>query len=400
VAVIRANFISGQVQENPLSSVATQLTMSGKLTNLPTVAGADRAYLTIDPEGTDTLAGSGTEVVAVSAYTQGAGTATIARHQRGTTAKPHSQGVKIALSWMKEDGDDVGLLATGPPAPAVGPAGVTGSSTAKARQDHGHELNLGVWISGALYHLASAVELTTDGTVSVTPSYDAGSDRVSLKVDLVLSTGNPTAETYGAAALVGVSNFAPHADHRHAMPTHNKADHDALNIDADTLDGHDSGYFAADADLSGYETHAEHTKAQHDGLNIDADTLDGHDSTFFVAEDNKRLRVRAVAGLFSAGGSGPAVDGTDQLWEQMGTGDINADGSGNFSFGLPVTFPNGLVQAEVWVVDLLFNRVKYNVMVDYFTSTTATIVGQIWDTSADAVGAFVTCKVSWRAVGW
>lgn len=78
------------------------------------------------------------------------------------------------------------------------------------------------------------------------------------------------------------------------LTDHDKAAHDALGIDADTLDGHDSAYFAVagavDAqtldtlDSTDFVLVADHTKAAHDALNIDADTVDGsHAADFAVA---------------------------------------------------------------------------------------------------------------------
>lgn len=98
-----ANFAASQVQEAPLSNAALALTMSGRLQDLPTVGGGDIVKLTIDPEGADTLSGSGTEIVYVTAYTSGGGTATISRGQETTTPRPHSQGVKIVNAITEQD---------------------------------------------------------------------------------------------------------------------------------------------------------------------------------------------------------------------------------------------------------------------------------------------------------
>jgi hypothetical protein len=59
-----------------------------------------------------------------------------------------------------------------------------------------------------------------------------------------LADAVPDAETFGQGGVIGVSADVAREDHGHAMPTHTKDDHDALNIDADTLDGHDSTDFA------------------------------------------------------------------------------------------------------------------------------------------------------------
>lgn len=240
MAVIRANLISGQVQENPLSSVALQLTMSGKLTNLPTVAGGDRAYLTIDPQGVDTLSGSGPEIVAVSAYTHGAGTASILRGQRGTTARPHSQGVKVILGWDKEDADlkqDVNFTGT-QSGPAQGDVGAVGTSLQLPRADHGHRLVLDVAVNSVDFHTGSAIGLKPGHAVVMTPAYTSADDRVSVTVAVDDGAGSGL----DADTLDGKQGSA-----YFLVASHTKAVHDALNIDADTLDGHDSAYFAAAA---------------------------------------------------------------------------------------------------------------------------------------------------------
>jgi hypothetical protein len=67
---------------------------------------------------------------------------------------------------------------------------------------------------------------------------------------------------------------------------HDKAVHDALDIDADTLDGNDStAFFLA----------ANHTKAVHDALGIDADTVDGnHAAAFFLVADHTKTTHDAL----------------------------------------------------------------------------------------------------------
>lgn len=107
MTVLRANFSSGSVQENPLAAGVTTLTMAGNLQNLPTIVAPDFARLTIDPLGTDGLSGSGTEIVHVTAYTHGAGSSTILRGQEGTTDRPHSEGVKIVNAPTVQDWTDV-----------------------------------------------------------------------------------------------------------------------------------------------------------------------------------------------------------------------------------------------------------------------------------------------------
>jgi len=77
----------------------------------------------------------------------------------------------------------------------------------------------------------------------------------------------------------------------------NKAFVDALNVDADTLDGFDSTAFAAvnhnhtSADITDFSTavQTEVDKTYVDSLNVDADTLDGQDSTAFAAASHTHV---------------------------------------------------------------------------------------------------------------
>jgi hypothetical protein len=97
------------------------------------------------------------------------------------------------------------------------------------------------------------------------------------------------------------------------LTDHDKAAHDALDIDADTLDGHDSAYFAVAGsveattldglDSADFVKVEDHTQSAHNDLDIDAATLDGstkaqvqthapaehgnevHTSTYVTADD-------------------------------------------------------------------------------------------------------------------
>jgi len=78
---------------------------------------------------------------------------------------------------------------------------------------------------------------------------------------------------------------------------HDKAAHDALGIDADTVDGH--------------EGHAP-TKAAHDALGIDADTVDGkHASDLVLATDYEDADVLAKVKNVDGAGSGLDADLVD-----------------------------------------------------------------------------------------
>lgn len=75
-----------------------------------------------------------------------------------------------------------------------------------------------------------------------------------------------------------------------ALSDHDKAAHDALNIDADTVDGEEAADIVTDARVKAHfpdtivNILSDHDKAAHDALNIDADTWDGHDLPALVVE--------------------------------------------------------------------------------------------------------------------
>ena len=92
------------------------------------------------------------------------------------------------------------------------------------------------------------------------------------------------------------------------LTDHNKAAHDALGIDADTVDTK----HAADLVLT-----ADHTKAAHDALNIDADTVDTkHTADFVLTADHTKAAHEAL-GLDIESLTGTADD--DQFEGTAGT---------------------------------------------------------------------------------
>lgn len=83
---LRADFIGGKVDDNPLTSTATTLNSSA-LAACPAVDSSHHFPITVDPDG---IFGS-PEIIYVTALTAGATSATIARAQEGTTARQHNQ---------------------------------------------------------------------------------------------------------------------------------------------------------------------------------------------------------------------------------------------------------------------------------------------------------------------
>lgn len=95
---VRANFLSGVVDDNPLTVGATTLT-SSSLASFPVINTTNHAMIVLDPNGT-----AGTpEIVMVTAHGAGATTATIVRAQEGTTARQHNQTIPWVHSALASD---------------------------------------------------------------------------------------------------------------------------------------------------------------------------------------------------------------------------------------------------------------------------------------------------------
>ena len=95
---IRANFLNGTVDDNPLAVGATTLTSSA-LASFPVVDATNHAMLVLDPNGI----GGTPEVVMVTAHGAGATTATIVRAQEGTVARSHAQTTPWTHSALASD---------------------------------------------------------------------------------------------------------------------------------------------------------------------------------------------------------------------------------------------------------------------------------------------------------
>lgn len=95
---VRANFIGGVVDDNPLTNVATTLT-SSNLAGLPVIDTTNHAVIVLDPDGV----GGTPEIVYVTAHSPGATTATIGRAKESTTARQHNQNTTWVHTGVASD---------------------------------------------------------------------------------------------------------------------------------------------------------------------------------------------------------------------------------------------------------------------------------------------------------
>lgn len=98
MARLRFNFITGDVDDDPLTNSATTLT-SSDLSALGVVEAPDIAVIILDPKGT---AGA-PEVVHVTAHEASATTATILRGQEGTSARQHAENIPWTHGPTEDD---------------------------------------------------------------------------------------------------------------------------------------------------------------------------------------------------------------------------------------------------------------------------------------------------------
>lgn len=83
---VRANFLGGLTEDNPLASGATVLTSAG-LASLPAIGSTQHMVLILDPDGV----GGNPEIIYVVAHTAAATAATILRGQESTVARAHAR---------------------------------------------------------------------------------------------------------------------------------------------------------------------------------------------------------------------------------------------------------------------------------------------------------------------
>lgn len=88
---VRQGFLSGLIDDNPLSNSATTLN-STELAGLEAIDSTEHAVIVLDPTG----AGNGPEVAYVTAHTGSATSATIVRGREGTTGVQHAS----TITWV------------------------------------------------------------------------------------------------------------------------------------------------------------------------------------------------------------------------------------------------------------------------------------------------------------
>ncbi|MBM4407825.1 MAG: hypothetical protein FJ038_04295 [Chloroflexi bacterium] len=107
--VVRPNFVSGTITNNPLAIGGTTLN-SAALANLPAIGSTQFCKIILDPLG----AGTGPEVVYVTAHTASAASATIVRGREGTSAVQHATGTVWVAGPLASDWTLVGNTADRP----------------------------------------------------------------------------------------------------------------------------------------------------------------------------------------------------------------------------------------------------------------------------------------------
>lgn len=124
---VRANFVGGLIEDNPLASGATTLTSAG-LVSLPAIGSTQHMAIILDPDG---RAGN-PEIAYVTAHTASATTATITKAQEGTAGRAHDRDTPWlhgpTIKDFDASGGGVGLIGV----TAYHPASMTSVNTASS----------------------------------------------------------------------------------------------------------------------------------------------------------------------------------------------------------------------------------------------------------------------------
>lgn len=106
MSTLYANFLAGQISDDPLSDSATTINSAG-FASLPVVVSPDIMWITLDPNGDD----GAPEIVKVTAHSESATSVTVQRAQQGTTARSHVDETVWNHSWTKSDAEgSIGLI--------------------------------------------------------------------------------------------------------------------------------------------------------------------------------------------------------------------------------------------------------------------------------------------------
>ena len=99
---VRANFVGGALDNDPLADSGTTLSSPG-LVDLPVVGGGDVSVIVLDPQATY----GDPEIVHVTAHSASAATATVIRAQEGTAAREHVVETQWVHLWVVSDLEDL-----------------------------------------------------------------------------------------------------------------------------------------------------------------------------------------------------------------------------------------------------------------------------------------------------
>lgn len=110
--LVRPNFCSGTITNNPLASGGTTLN-SAELANLPAIGATQFVKIVLNPLG-DVAYSVGPEIVYVTAHTASQTSATIARGKEGTTGIQHATGCPWVCGPVASDWTLVGNTADRP----------------------------------------------------------------------------------------------------------------------------------------------------------------------------------------------------------------------------------------------------------------------------------------------
>lgn len=154
----RYNFISGIIDDNPLSNSATTLN-STELAGLAAIGSTEHVALVLDPTGV----GNGPEIVWVTAHTGSATSATIVRGREGTSAVEHAS----TIAWAHvATAADFGTIGDDNDEPSTGGLPFEGEQYVDTTNDEWQVYNGSAW---APFNYGAWLTWTPSVTQSTTP---------------------------------------------------------------------------------------------------------------------------------------------------------------------------------------------------------------------------------------